>query len=126
MRSYIQHITQYTFQGSGKSTLSNGLFRLIEPAGGKILIDGIDISKIGLHLLRSRITILPQDPVIFSGIISLVDPAIFEPLTLWDLSRSRSLIETQFYLKSDFYNKLQKFYTFRHSLSIKLKTLKRN
>lgn len=35
--------------------------------GGKILIDGIDISTLGLHQLRSRITIIPQDPVLFSG-----------------------------------------------------------
>lgn len=51
------------------------LFRLIETAGGKIVIDNIDISQIGLHSLRSRLTIIPQDPVLFSGSLRLnIDP----------------------------------------------------
>jgi len=53
--------------GAGKSSLTMAVFRLIEPAGGSICIDGIDISKLGLHKLRSRITIIPQDPVLFTG-----------------------------------------------------------
>ncbi|KAL9937986.1 hypothetical protein V8E36_003531 [Tilletia maclaganii] len=53
--------------GSGKSTAVNSLFRFVELAGGSIEIDGIDISKIGLKDLRSRIHIVPQDPVILSG-----------------------------------------------------------
>ncbi len=53
--------------GSGKSTLTLALFRIIEPAHGTIFIDGIDISLLGLHELRSRISVIPQDPVIFSG-----------------------------------------------------------
>ncbi|GBP60470.1 Multidrug resistance-associated protein 1 [Eumeta japonica] len=61
--------------GAGKSTLTLGLFRIVEPINGKILIDGIDISTIGLHQLRSRITIIPQDPVLFSGTLRLnLDP----------------------------------------------------
>lgn len=46
--------------GAGKSSLTLALFRMVEAAGGKILIDGQDISKLGLHDLRARLTIIPQ------------------------------------------------------------------
>ena len=55
--------------GAGKSTMSLCLFRLMEAAGGAITIDGVDISRLGLHELRSRLTIIPQEPVLFSGSI---------------------------------------------------------
>ena len=49
--------------GAGKSSFTLALFRILEAEEGKILIDGIDIASIGLHDLRSKITIIPQDPV---------------------------------------------------------------
>jgi len=53
--------------GSGKSTLAMSVLRFVDPASGRIIIDGIDISTIGLHDLRSRITFIPQDATLFSG-----------------------------------------------------------
>ncbi|KAJ2614463.1 hypothetical protein H4S08_001696 [Coemansia sp. RSA 1365] len=55
--------------GAGKSSLIYALLRIVEPANGTIIIDGIDISKIGLHNLRSSISIVPQDPTLFEGTI---------------------------------------------------------
>lgn len=61
--------------GAGKSSLTLALFRIVEAAGGSILIDGIEISSLGLHDLRSRLTIIPQDPVLFSGSLRMnLDP----------------------------------------------------
>uniref|UniRef100_A0A3B3Q9H2 Multidrug resistance-associated protein 1 n=1 Tax=Paramormyrops kingsleyae TaxID=1676925 RepID=A0A3B3Q9H2_9TELE len=61
--------------GAGKSSLTLGLFRIIEAAKGEILIDGVNIARLGLHELRSRITIIPQDPVLFSGSLRMnLDP----------------------------------------------------
>ncbi|KAJ7186191.1 hypothetical protein C8R46DRAFT_1343242 [Mycena filopes] len=53
--------------GSGKSTLAMSMLRFVDPASGRIVIDGIDISTIGINDLRSRLTFIPQDATLFSG-----------------------------------------------------------
>ncbi|NWH63151.1 MRP1 protein, partial [Geococcyx californianus] len=73
--------------GAGKSTLTNCLFRVLEGSEGKIIIDGIDISTIGLHDLRGNLNIIPQDPVLFSGTLqSNLDPlGKHSDLELWEV-----------------------------------------
>uniref|UniRef100_A0A674JRT1 ATP binding cassette subfamily C member 3 n=1 Tax=Terrapene triunguis TaxID=2587831 RepID=A0A674JRT1_9SAUR len=61
--------------GAGKSSMTLCLFRILEAVKGEIKIDGVRISEIGLHDLRSKITIIPQDPVLFSGTLKMnLDP----------------------------------------------------
>ncbi|CAG8497498.1 9417_t:CDS:10 [Paraglomus brasilianum] len=61
--------------GSGKSTIALAFFRFVDTSAGRITIDEIDIASIGVHDLRSRMTIIPQDPTLFTGTIrSNLDP----------------------------------------------------
>jgi len=53
--------------GSGKSTIILSIFRLIEPRSGSIAIDGVDLATVSLEQLRSRVGLIPQDPVLFTG-----------------------------------------------------------
>lgn len=53
--------------GAGKTTLISALFRLIEPSRGSILVDGIDITSLNICDVRRRLSVIPQDPVVFSG-----------------------------------------------------------
>ncbi|KAM7536815.1 hypothetical protein Aperf_G00000088560 [Anoplocephala perfoliata] len=79
--------------GSGKSSLVLALFRIIEASKGEICVDGINIAEIGLHDLRGRITLIPQDPVLFSGTLrfnldpsnSYTDEAIWKALAVSNL-----------------------------------------
>ncbi|CAG2118659.1 unnamed protein product, partial [Medioppia subpectinata] len=52
--------------GAGKSSIISALFRMVEPKG-EIIMDGLSVGSIGLHELRSKISIIPQDPVVFTG-----------------------------------------------------------
>ncbi|RYP41120.1 hypothetical protein DL767_001281 [Monosporascus sp. MG133] len=61
--------------GAGKSSLTLALFRFLEARSGSIRVDGLDISRVRLRDLRSRLAIIPQDPVLFSGTVrSNLDP----------------------------------------------------
>ncbi|CAL1531990.1 unnamed protein product [Lymnaea stagnalis] len=79
--------------GAGKSSLALALFRLIEATEGSITVDGIRISDIGLHDVRSRLTILPQDPVLFFGSLRMnLDPIEeYDDNQLWDALTSAHL-----------------------------------
>lgn len=81
--------------GAGKSTLSLAFFRIIPLSGGSITIDGIDISTLGLSDLRSRLTIIPQDPVLFSGTLrSNLDPLEeHDDATLWEALKKVRILD---------------------------------
>ena len=73
--------------GSGKSSLCLCLFRIIEADTGKILIDDVDITNIGLGLLRVIITVIPQEPTLLEGTLrENLDPSTMKVwFTLWKL-----------------------------------------
>lgn len=81
--------------GAGKSSLTLALFRIVEPAAGTIKIDGIDVTKLGLHSLRGRLTIIPQDPVLFSGSLRRnLDPfGRYTDAAVWQALRHAHLAE---------------------------------
>ncbi|WFD08241.1 hypothetical protein MVES1_003613 [Malassezia vespertilionis] len=64
--------------GSGKSTLASAFLRFVEARQGQILIDGLDIRQMGLADLRSRIQLVPQDPVILSGTLRSALDIVYE------------------------------------------------
>ncbi|KAF2759281.1 ABC multidrug transporter [Pseudovirgaria hyperparasitica] len=83
--------------GAGKSTIMQTLFRFVELSGGSITIDGVNISTIGLHDLRSRLAIIPQDPTLFRGTVrSNLDPFNeHTDLELWNALRQAYLVEAK-------------------------------
>jgi len=75
--------------GSGKSTLVQALFRLLEADEGRIEIDGTDISKLGLHPLRTSISVIPQSPTLFSGCTIREN---LDPFSVYDDEEIRSAL----------------------------------
>jgi ABC-type multidrug transport system fused ATPase/permease subunit len=82
--------------GAGKSSLTLALFRIIESIEGNIIIDGVDVSNLGLIDLRSRLTILPQEPVIFDGTVrENLDPSgVMDDQKLWNALEAAQFAET--------------------------------
>lgn len=104
--------------GAGKSTIMNALYRISELATGNIIIDDVDITNIGLKDLRSKLSIIPQDPVLFHGTIRQnLDP--FNNATdaeLWSALRRSGLVGegaaglTEFNLSTDNLRSFHKFH----------------
>jgi ATP-binding cassette subfamily C (CFTR/MRP) protein 1 len=83
--------------GAGKSSIMIALYRLAEMSQGSIEIDGVDISSVGLNELRTQLSIIPQDPVLFQGTVrSNIDPfGVCDDVELWDALRRAWLVEAQ-------------------------------
>ncbi|KAJ1732360.1 Canalicular multispecific organic anion transporter 1 [Coemansia biformis] len=90
--------------GAGKSSLIHALLRLTEPSAGSVVVDGIDISTIGLNDLRSQISVVPQNPVLFEGTIrENLDPkSEYSDKELWAAIRA-ARIEDMVSVPSDKY-----------------------
>ncbi|OCF34538.1 hypothetical protein I316_03579 [Kwoniella heveanensis BCC8398] len=83
--------------GAGKTSITVALFRLVEITSGRITIDGLDISKLGLNTLRSQIAIIPQDPVLFSGTLRTnLDPfGVYDDARLYDALKRACVLDAR-------------------------------
>ncbi|CAD7667352.1 unnamed protein product [Nyctereutes procyonoides] len=86
--------------GAGKSSMTLCLFRILEAAEGEIRIDGLNVADIGLHDLRSQLTIIPQDPILFSASLRMnLDPfGYYSEEDLWralELSHLHTFVSSQ-------------------------------
>lgn len=82
--------------GAGKSSMMQALLRIVELTSGKIIIDGVDISKIGLSDLRQGVAIIPQEALLFEGTLRTnLDPfGLYEDQRLWDALRRSWLVDS--------------------------------
>jgi len=82
--------------GAGKSSIMAALYRLVELTSGSISIDGIDISTVGLAVVRRGLSIIPQDPLLFSGTLRTnLDPfGLHDDARLWDALKRSHLVES--------------------------------
>ncbi|KAG1673193.1 putative multidrug resistance-associated protein lethal(2)03659 [Nymphon striatum] len=82
--NYLLQVAVVGRTGAGKTSLINALFRLTEPSGS-IIIDGVDVQKIGLRTLRKNLSIIPQEPEIFQNTVKYnLDPfGAYDDLSLW-------------------------------------------
>jgi ABC-type multidrug transport system fused ATPase/permease subunit len=94
--------------GAGKTTISIALFRMLPLSDGSIFIDGTDISQMSKSDLRSRLTIIPQDPTLFRGTIrSNLDPfGSFDDKSIWDSIKRAGLLGYSSDSSSDMVSKL--------------------
>lgn len=86
--------------GSGKSTLAMSFLRFVEPTGGQVLIDGLDITSMGVRDLRSRVTFVPQEAVLFAGTIreNLNPFGEYDDAMCWDALKRVHLVADSFVL----------------------------
>jgi ABC-type multidrug transport system fused ATPase/permease subunit len=80
--------------GAGKTSIISAIFRLVELSNGSITIDGMNIAAVSLHDLRSRLSIIPQDPTLFQGTVRTnLDPLEeYEDSRLWEALRQAELV----------------------------------
>ena len=71
--SFISQVGIVGRTGAGKSSLTLSMFRIIEAAGGAILIDGVNVGDLGLDDLRSKVTIIPQVSLFTRGVKEVID-----------------------------------------------------